>query len=127
MEEQHLHWTGAILYSLAWLICSLLVIVDILAVREASLDVMTAIRMQQIANAPEREANLVEIETGFTMQVIDQGLLFFGGVVAVVAAIGLEYYFRLGRQQGKLLPRIAKVVGIQVAIFVVCVIIQTLI
>ena len=127
METEQPHWASGILYSLAWLVCCLLVIVDILGIREASLDVVTAIQVQRVENAPEGQAKLEELRTGFTMQAIDQGLLFFGGVVAVVLAIGLEYYFRMGRQQGKLLRRIGQVVGIQIGIFLACVIIQTLV
>jgi chromate transport protein ChrA len=127
MENDQPHWASTILYSLAWLICCLLVIVDILAIREASLDVLTAIQAQRIAAAPEGEAVAEQINIGFAIQALDQGLLFFGGIVAVVIAIGLEYYFRMGQRQGKLLRRISMVVGIQIAIFVICVVIQTLV
>ena len=54
-------------------------------------------------------------------------LLFGGGIVTVVLALVIEYYFRMGQQKGKLLQRIGRVVGSQVAVFVVCVLIQTLI
>jgi hypothetical protein len=127
MEENQPHWSHSILYSLAWLICCLLVIVDILAVREATLDMLTAIQVQRMASAAEGELNLERIEAGRTMQAIDQGLLFFGGIVAVVLAIAIEYYFRIGQKQGKLLQRIGRVVGIQVAILLASVIIQTLV
>jgi hypothetical protein len=125
MENNQPHWSSSILYSLAWLVCCLLVIVDILVIREASLDILTAIQVQQIAQAPEGQATSVRFELGSIIQAVDQGLLFFGGIVAIVLAIGLEYYFRMGQKQGKLVRRVALVIGIQVAIFVVGVLIQT--
>jgi len=127
MENNEPHWASTILYSLAWLVCCLLVIVDILAIREASLDVLTAIQARRVANAPSGEATREMIDIGGTIRALDQGLLFFGGVAAVVFAIGIEYYFRRGQKQGRLWQRIGGVVGILVAVFIVCVIIQTLI
>jgi hypothetical protein len=110
------------LYVLAWIFCFLLVIVDILAVRETTLDILTAVQVNRIANAPEAQANLQRIRFGFSIQAIDQGFLFVGGIVAVIFALGIEYYFWTGRKKGKLLPRIGRVAGIEVAVFVVCVV-----
>lgn len=127
MENNEPHWASTILYSLAWLVCCLILIVDILSIREAALDILTAIQVQRIENAPEGEATAERLETGFTTQAIDQGMLFFGGVVAVVFAIGIEYYFRRGQKIGRLWQRIGGVFGVLVAIFIVCVIIQTVV
>jgi hypothetical protein len=127
MENQETHWSSTILYSLAGLISSLLIIVDILAIREASLDVLTAFQVQRVANAPEGQGNIEVVETGFAMQAVDQGLLFFGGIVAVAFAIGVEYYFRTGQKKGQFWQRVLRVVGILLAVFIVCVVIQTLV
>ena len=127
MENNEPHWASTILYSLAWLVCCLLVIVDILSIREAALDIVTAIQVQRIANAPEGTATQERLNTGFTAQAIDQGMLFFGGVVAVVFAIAIEYYFRSGQKIGRLWQRIGGVFGVLVAIFIVCVIVQTVV
>lgn len=127
MENNQPHWVGSILYVLAWLFCCLLLIVDLLAIRETSLDILTAIQVQRIANAPETQANMERIHFGFSMQAIDQGMLFAGGIFAMIFALGVEYYFRKGQKQGLLLRRIATVIGIQAAVFVVCVIIITLV
>jgi len=123
--EQKSNWSASILYMLAWLVCSILVIVDILAIREASKDILTAARANQIAKSAEGEKGSTLISTGFTMTAIDQGFLFMGGILAVVLAIAIEYYFRLVNQKGILLKRIGLVVAIQVGVFIICVLIQT--
>jgi hypothetical protein len=125
MEQQNHSWSASILYGLAWLICSILVIVDILAIREASLDILTAVQYSQLEAAEETEKGALRIQTGFTLQTIDQGFMFIGGIVAVTLAIAIEYYFRLGQQKGHLLRRVGIVVGWLVGIFIVCVVIQT--
>ncbi len=127
MENNEPHWASTILYSLAWLVCCLLLIVDILAIREASLDILTAVQAQRVASAPTGEATKQMMDIGGTIQAISQGLLFFGGVAAVVFAIGIEYYFRRGQKIGRLWQRIGGVMGVLLAVFIVCVIIQTLI
>jgi hypothetical protein len=124
MQEND-HWAASILYSLAWLICSVLVIVDALVVREATLDVLTIMRARSIEASAENERAKTEIDTGFIVGAIDQGMLFFGGVVAVVLAIAIEYYFRMGQKKGVLLKRVGMVIGVQLVVFIVCVLIQT--
>jgi hypothetical protein len=54
-------------------------------------------------------------------------MLFFGGITAVALAIGLEYYFRIGKQKGKLVLRVGMTLGILVAIFVICIIVEQLV
>ena len=126
MENNQSHWGGTLLYGVAWLICCGLLIVDVLSFREASLDIMTKIRAQRIQNAAERQAAAEAIRSGYEMQGIDTGLTLVGGIVAVAGAIGFEYYFRLGRKKGKLVQRVAKVVGILVLILIIFVLIQML-
>lgn len=123
--EQKSNRSASILYILAWLVCSILVIVDVLSIREASKDILTAARANQIAKSAEGEKGSTLISTGFKMTAIDQGFLFIGGILAVVLAIAIEYYFRIGNQKGILLKRIGLVVAIQVGVFIICVLIQT--
>lgn len=127
MEEKKSHWSETILYNLAWLICSLLIIVDILGIREATLDVMTAVQARRIEASAAGEKVATQLESGFTVGAVDQALLFGGGIVAVSLAIAIEYYFRKGKEKGQLFKRIGIVLGIQVAVFLVCVLIQTLV
>ena len=127
MENSQPHWMGSILYVLVWLVCCLLAVADMLAIRETSLDILTAVQVQRIENARETQANMERIHFGFKMQAIDQVMLFVGGIIAMIFALGIEYYFRMGQKKGVLLQRIGRVVAIQVGIFVICVIILTLV
>jgi len=127
MDQSKGSWSASILYALAWLVCSLFVIIDVLVVREATLDVMTAIQANRIEASAEGEKVKTQIEAGFVKGAIDQGMLFVGGIVAVVLAIAIEYYFRIGQQKGVLLKRILWVLGIQIGVFIVCVAIQTIV
>ena len=120
MENNEPHWASTILYSLVWLICSLLVIVDVLVIREASLDIMT-VALAQKQTGSERMA------LGLSIDAIDRGMMFFGGILAVSLAIAIEYYFRIGQKKGLLLKRIGRVFGALIGVFIVCVIIQTLV
>jgi len=127
MENSQPHWMRSILYVLVWLVCCLLAVADMLAIREASLDILTAVQVQRIENARETQANMERIHFGFKMQAMDQVMLFVGGIIAMIFALGIEYYFRMGQKKGVLLQRIGRVVAIQVGIFVICVIILTLV
>ncbi len=123
MQEND-HWALPILYSLAWLICSFLVVVDALTVRQATLDVLTAVQVRQVEASAENERVRTQLDTGFVIGAVDQGMLFFGGVVAVVLSLAIEYYFRMGQKQGVLLKRIGMVAGIQVAVLIVSLLVQ---
>jgi hypothetical protein len=122
--QENDHWALPILYSLAWLICSFLVVVDALTVRQATLDVLTAVQVRQVEASAENERVRTQLDTGFVIGAVDQGMLFFGGVVAVVLSLAIEYYFRMGQKQGVLLKRIGMVAGIQVAVLIVSLLVQ---
>ena len=125
MEETQPHWALWILYWLAWLICGCLVVLDILEIREASLAVVTAIQIEHMANTPKDEANSEQFES--SLHTIDLFMFYLGGMLGISMAILIEYYFRFGVRQGKLLQRITKVVGIQAAIILACVVVQRLV
>ena len=123
-------WYSTILYNLAWLLCSFLLIVDALAIREATQDVLTVVQASRIENLDSTTAGdktKARLDASDTISFVDQVMLFGGGIVTVVLALVIEYYFRMGQQKGKLMQRIGRVVGSQVAVFIVCVLIQTLI
>lgn len=123
MEEQEKSSIlRTLLYAIAWFISSLLAVVDLLNLRETVLDILTAVqfRMQQ---ADLQKAQ----EFGKTIQVVDQGLLFVGGCVAVALAVSFEYYFRKGEAKGLLLKRVLWVIGSEVVLYVVFTIIQALV
>jgi hypothetical protein len=87
---------------------------------------MTLYQVRQVENAAEGTAGAVRIRTGFSLEAIDQGLLFIGGIAGVGLAIGLEYYFRKGRDKGELRNRFLKVGGILVVIYILSFLIERL-
>jgi hypothetical protein len=125
--DQKNHWSSTLAYFLAWMICAILVIVDLLMVREATKSVMVAIQTRQVAASAEGEAGRTQIDTGFTMRAIDTGFIFVGAVIAVTMAIGIEVYFRRGMEKGKLWQRIGLVFGIEVAVILISLIIQNVV
>jgi hypothetical protein len=125
--EQNSHWSTTLVYFLAWMVCAILVIVDLLMVREATKSVMIAIQERQVAASAEGEAGKTQIESGFVMRAIDTGFIFVGAVIAVTLAIGIEVYFRRGMEKGKLWQRIGLVVGIEVAVILISLIIQNVV
>ena len=125
MEKSQGNWSTTILYYLAWLICCLLIVADILMIRQASVTTLSAIYAKRIeASAPgEKNANQINLSNQVT--VIDEVVLFGGGVVAVALAIAVEYYFRMGQKKGMLVKRVGTVVGIELVLLLICFLIMT--
>jgi hypothetical protein len=123
--EQKSSLIANIVHILAWLICSVLALVDLLVIREAALVVMTAIRAQRIEASEVGQKVKTQIDFASTIQAVDTSIIILGMVIVAALAIGIEVYFRLGKAKGKLYQRIGIVLGIEVAIFIVCVLIQT--
>jgi hypothetical protein len=118
---------SAIAYVLAWFACSVLLIADVLIVRQAALDVMTAAQQQAIENSPEGEKAVTRINAGFMTEIVDRAIIILGGVAAVGLAIYFEHYFRKGREQGILYQRIGRVFGILAAVLVIAMVVQTVV
>jgi uncharacterized membrane protein (DUF485 family) len=108
-----------VLYLSAWLICSLLLITNVLMIREAVLDVMTVVQGQQIENAPEGEKTEARFQAGKVKGVVDRVVIIAGGLVTVMLVVYFEYYFRIGFEKDILLQRILRVVGIQTAVLLI--------
>jgi len=125
--DQKVNWYTIILYIVAWLACSVFAVIVIMSIREASLDVMTAIQANQMESSAEKEKIKTQIDIGFMIRAVDQGMLFVGGVVFMILAIGMEVYFRKGMHQGirTLLKRVALIAGLEIAIYVVSVVVRT--
>ena len=116
--------SSAILYVAAWILCSLIIIADVLFVREAMRDVMLAVQAYRIENAAEGDANLERIQAGFVSETVDRIVIIGGALVAVSFSLFFEYYFRLGRQQGVLLKRVGKVLLILFGVLLVSLIVR---
>lgn len=114
-----------IVYVIAWILASVLMLADVLIVREATLDVMTQIQMNRAENAPEGQFNKVMIEFGSIVEQVDRAVIIVGAVAAVMLSIYIEHYFRKGLEEDELLMRILRVFGILIVILIVGVVVQT--
>ncbi|NSW51007.1 MAG: hypothetical protein HPY85_00695 [Anaerolineae bacterium] len=127
MEQKKAGIPSGVIYILAWVICTILLVGDVLFVREATRDVLTVVQQNQTEKTEEGVQSLTRIKWGFIKETVDRGILIAGGIAAVVLSIYLENYFRKGREAGLLAKRVVKSVGILVGIMVVSIIIQTVV
>lgn len=102
--------------AIAWLAASAGVLLSLLYIREALLDIW--IWYGNAVLKHNRQEGLVGqaqvINTRVTA--LDFFGLFFLALIGVAATIYIEYYFRKGRSQGRLLRRILTVFLIEVAV-----------
>ncbi len=108
----------------AWIIASILTIVDIFAVREALLSILAVFRVFETAAYHRAGGVGQDMITGFGITAFDSVMLLLMSLGVVVAVIWIEYYFRKGRPRGLLYNRIGKVAFYEVAIVIVSVIIR---
>jgi len=123
MQQTNHQVSQTIIYILAWFICAVIVIADVLVVRQASLDVMTAVQVQVIENSENKGA--ARLNSGCITEFIDRAIIIAGAMVAVAFSIYIEYYFRKGKEQGNLLKRIGRTLAILIGVLLVAVIILT--
>ena len=127
MQNSQNSTIGFILYLLAWLACSVIMFIDLMVVRQATLDVMTAVQQRRIENSVEGEGTSNRINAGFVTELVDRGFMIVGAIAVVSLSIVIEHYLRTGRDQGKLYARIGKLLAILATILVIGLIVQTLI
>lgn len=108
-----------VLYLSAWLICSVLLLTNVMMVREAVLDVMTAVQAKQIENAPSGEKTVARFQAGRVKGLVDRSVIIIGSIATVMLMVYFEYYFRRGFEKDILAQRILRVVGIQAAILLI--------
>jgi hypothetical protein len=108
----------------AWLVTSLLALVDMLYVREAFLAILLALQATKEQAYHAAGGLGLDFSAGFAVSLADDIILFILGMATVAAVVAIEYYFRKGQPKGLLLKRIGKVAAIEVGIFIVSVIIR---
>lgn len=123
MQQTYHRVSQTVIYILAWFVCAVIVIADVLVVRQASLDVMTAVQVQVIENSENKGA--ARLNSGYITEFIDRAIIIAGAMVAVAFSIYIEYYFRKGKEQGSLLKRIGRTLAILIGVMLVAVIILT--
>jgi len=111
----------------AWLVGSLLALVDMLYVREAVLAILYAIQSARYVAYRAAGGLGLDFSTGFAISLADDVVLLILGIGAVAAVVAIEYYFRKGQPKGLLLKRIGKVAAIEVGIIVVSIIIRAIV
>lgn len=111
----------------AWLVASLLAVVDMLYVREAFLAILSAIQAAKDVAYHAAGGLGLDFSTGFAVSVADDVMLLVLGIGTIAAVIAIEYYFRKGQPKGLLLKRIGKVAAIEVGIFVLSILIRNIV
>lgn len=107
----------------AWILTSAGAIFDALYIRSAIQSILSALSLAHGA-AYQRQGGLgVDFQFTNALTATDEFLLVVLGCVALACIIAIEYYFRKGRPRGLLLKRIGRVVLIEVAVFVVAILI----
>lgn len=102
-------WQRA-LYLVAWPFSAFLVLVDALAIREVLLDVLALVGTRRGGNVESA------LEFGWLAEFMDRTFLLLAACVALGLAIAFEHYYRQGLARGLLIPRVARIMGIEIAI-----------
>jgi hypothetical protein len=111
----------------AWLVTSLLAVVDMLYVREAVLSILLAIQTTKAQATHAAGGVGLDFSTGFAVSLADDAMLFILGIATVAAVVAIEYYFRKGQPKGLLLKRIGTVAAIEVGIIVVSILVRNIV
>lgn len=110
--------------NLAWMALSVGVILDIFFIREASLDIQSWIRVRNLEAYRASGGTGDDFATAFSLPAIDMMTVLILCLIAVAAAIFMEYYFRRAKKKGELLKRIGLVAGIEVGIVLLSMLVQ---
>jgi len=111
----------------AWLVASLLAVVDMLYVREAVLAILSAIQAAKDVAYHAAGGLGLDFSTGFAVSVADDVMLLILGIGTIAAVVSIEYYFRKGQPKGLLLKRIGIVAAIEVGIIVVSILVRNIV
>lgn len=112
----------------AWILCSMLMLADVLVVREATNDVLTFVQLKKVEATPldgTGAHHMVMIQFGSIIEQVDRTLIVVGAVATAVLSVFIEHYFRVGVKKEDLVQRMLKVFGILIGILVVGVAVQT--
>ena len=129
MEESNSQggWLATLVQLLAWVITTIVAIIDGLAIREAILAILAWVRV--INTEAYRRAGGVgdDILTNFGLAAVDNAVLFILACALVAFTIWIEYYFRKGRPKGLLYKRIGKVAAVEIGIIIAALLIRQIV
>lgn len=115
-------WQVSIGMVVAWLVASVGALYSALYIREVIIRIASFFQVASEQAYKQRGGIGFDFTPGRVVFFLDNLILIVLGIAVVATVIWIEYYFRKGRPQGLLLKRIAKVIGIEVAIIVVSII-----
>ena len=120
MTEPHTApgWLVTIAQFTAWLVTSLVAVVDALYIREAILALLQALQIIDYNILHQKGFLGLNYQFGFAIGAIDNIMLLILGIGMVSFTVWVEYYFRRGRARGLLWKRIGKVFAGQIALIV---------
>jgi hypothetical protein len=115
-------WWQTIIRFVAWMVSSILAIVDVLELRNAvtSIMVWNQIRIEDAMQGLDLETT----QRAFSGDAVVQWSTLVFGLLAVAGVVWVEHYFRKGAAIGKLFQRIAIVIGAEVGVLVLAVVLQ---
>jgi hypothetical protein len=105
-------------YLSAWLVSSIVLVLDVVFFRAALLHVLQWLAAHATSTASANSS------FGMALEFADQAMSFILGCAGVALAVAFEYYYRRGAENGSLIRRVSRVIGIQLAVGVVAWIIQ---
>ena len=125
--QSRLGWLVSLGQFFAWVLSSIGALLDMLYIRQAVMAILQALRVVQ-QDAYQRSGGIgLDFQFGYALSAFDNFFLLFLGCAALASVIGIEYYLRKGRPRGLLWKRFAKVLVIELAIFLAAILILTLI
>ncbi|MCL4504735.1 MAG: hypothetical protein M1434_05505 [Chloroflexi bacterium] len=103
----------------AFLLAVILMLLDVLGIRNALLSFLTWDQTRIIAAQRAQGTTGSIFRMGAAIQTIDLTSIIVLGIAAIAAVIWIEYYYRFGAKQGKLYKRIGIVTAVEVAIILI--------
>ena len=119
-------WLVSIGLFFAWVITSIGVLVDALYARSAVEAILQ--RLQLIGyQAYQSKGGLgIDFQLSYSLLATDMSMILVLGCVALAFVIAIEYYIRKGRKNGQHWKRVGRVILIELAVFIVSILILTL-
>jgi hypothetical protein len=126
MTRHWARWAQTLLYIVAWLASTALLLADLMTLRYLILDIMKwmGVVWSMISPPQDRAAGYA---FAWTVEVADRAILLIFACIGVGLAVFLEHFYRRGVQNGLLMIRLVRVIPILVAVGAVAYGVQTLI
>lgn len=118
-------WLVSLGLFFAWIITSLGVIIDALYIRSAAQAILQRLSVIGYEAYQKKGGVGIDFQLGYALTTTDMVLLLILGCLALAFIIAIEYYFRKGRTKGLHWLRVRNVVLIEIAVFIIAILILT--